>query len=147
MNAGGGVQSPGFHGVLDTVQLDDGRMELQAPLIYWSLDRRSFIIPVGFRTDFDSTPLWIPGFVRVLFRAQLRNAKASTLHDFLYLTQQTDRADADALFAEALELEGESAFGSTVMWVGVRAGGWLAWRRHSRGQTRAEIALPEPPAA
>lgn len=123
---------PCFDSSLDVVWLDDGRLQLEEALTYYAADGRAFTIPAGFRTDLASVPRILPGLFRLLFRSELHTARAAVLHDFLYASGAVTRREADALFYEALRATHEGTVGAWAMWLGVRAGGWFAWRGHRR---------------
>lgn len=82
-------------------------------------------IPKGFVTDFSSVPkpLW------VLFPKGL-GQRASTLHDYLYQAKSMSRKKSDCIFYHALRCDGVAAWRAWFMWAGVRAFGWMAWRRN-----------------
>lgn len=137
---------------LPELRLVGNGAELLTPLIYLDGRGRRFEVPAGFRTDFESVPLIIPGLIRWVLGDPWHTAHAGVLHDWLYWSGVIPRRDADAVFREALialdELEekleppgriaralewlgfdrGELA--ARLKWIGVRAGGWLPWRRH-----------------
>ncbi len=127
------MSRPGFNRSLDVVWLDDSRLELQTPLIYYAADGREFHIPAGFKTDLASVPQILPGLFRLLFRDELHTALAAVLHDRLYWEGSLSRSEADALFYEALRVTHEGRIGAWAMWLGVRIGGWVAWRKHRSG--------------
>lgn len=106
---------------------DDGRLELDCDLIYWSADAKRYLIPAGFVTDLASVPRFIPGIVRLIFRGNLLTARAAILHDWLYYTKMMSRREADDLFYEALRSTGEGLLGAWTMWSAVRISGWWAW--------------------
>ena len=111
----------------------DQRWELIDELIYQS-DRVGLItVPKGFDTDYASVPrlplmFWFLGD---------RGHSAAVVHDYLYRTAEVARSQADAVFEEALEAEGEmSWFGRQAMWLGVRVGGWAAYdQRHPENKS------------
>lgn len=119
---------PSFLGFPDVHWLPDGRLELDAPLVYRSESGESFVVPAGFRTDLASVPRGVPGLVRLLFRGPLQTAHAAILHDWLYSRGEVSRFEADRLFWEALRATGESRVGAWLMWAGVRGFGWMAYR-------------------
>lgn len=110
-----------------------GTWRLLAPLAYRS-DRldQIVVVPAGFVTDFASVPR-LP--VAYLLTAN-RGHEAAVLHDWAYTTHFITRAQADSLFAEALEVGGEPGWRRGLMWAGVRVGGWWAWE--SAGQRQPE---------
>lgn len=120
--------TPRFCTSPDVHWLADGRLELDAPLVYIDASGKEWQVPKGFTTDLASVPRVVPGIVRLLFRGPLQTAHAAILHDWLYNARKVSRREADALFWEALRATGESAVGAWLMWAGVRAGGWWRWR-------------------
>lgn len=96
-------------------------------LIYMTKGGTRYIVPRGFITDLAS----IPRLLRALFDINGASRKAAVLHDFLYCIQYTTRAEADALFLEALEASGVGWATRWSMYLGVRSGGWMYW--HARG--------------
>lgn len=103
----------GFITSLSARWLDAKRRELTAPLAFYSAKfDRVFIAPVGFVTDLASVPR-LP-FVFWLFGGDAD--EPATIHDYLY-TGVVDRADADAVFAEACEVAGVAAW---PRWAAVR---------------------------
>lgn len=111
-----------------------GTWRLLAPLAYRSdLLDTIVVVPAGFLTDFASVPR-LP--VAYLLTAN-RGHEAAVLHDWAYSTHFVIRAQADDLFAEALEAGGEPAWRRGLMWAGVRVGGWWAWE--APGQRQPEF--------
>jgi hypothetical protein len=105
------------------------RLILDGPLVYRDAAGDVWEVPKGFSSDLASVPRWVPGIVRIAFRGPLQTAHAAILHDALYASGSTTRADADRLFWEALRASGEGVVGAWLLWAGVRIGGWWAWRR------------------
>ena len=70
-----------------------------------------------------------------------RVLRAAILHDQLYcslgLDGQLSRADCDAVFRRALLAAGVPAYKAWLYWLGVRAGGWVGWRRYARDPQQA----------
>lgn len=112
--------------VTDLVGRATGRAHwvLERALIYDYGDV-TITVPAGFGSDMASIPAVLQPFLPVndLHRA------ASVLHDYLYYSQPVSRALADAIFRTAMRESGVGWLKRWSMWVGVRAGGWLAWRR------------------
>jgi hypothetical protein len=86
-------------------------------------------VPAGFRTDGASVPrlfwfLWPP------FGGDYDQAAA--LHDYLYRTQFKflERVVCDAIFVEAMKALNTSARARWCIFVGVRAFGWLTYRKY-----------------
>lgn len=84
-------------------------------------------VPTGFETDFASIPR---GF-RNLFPALGRWARPAIIHDYLYATKGENgrftRAEADAIFREAMEVVGVPAWRRAIMYRAVRIGGAGGW--------------------
>ena len=83
----------------------------------------TIVVPAGFDTDFASVPRLPLAWLLVGGKAD----EAAVVHDMLYSTQRYPRATADAVFQEAIQVLGYSGLTSTLMYTGVRAGGWFAW--------------------
>lgn len=116
---------------------------LDGALIYRDERGRVWTIPSGTATDLASVPRWVPGLARLTFRGPLETGAPAVFHDGLYqgvalvaqgtgpsVLAEVTRAEADALFYEALRAAGEHALGAWVMWAGVRVGGWWPWSEH-----------------
>lgn len=122
------MSAPGFRTDLDVRRVAAGRRRLLAPLVYFSAvlkPAREITVPAGFEYDGASVPWWIP----VAYTA-LREAaeKAAAVHDWLYRHPEfCSRAEADAVFREALEADGVGWFARNMAWLGVRAGGWASY--------------------
>lgn len=82
-------------------------------------------VPAGYVTDFFSVPriLWW------LFPRDGRGRAAAVVHDYIYtdLCRVYTRAEADAIFREALRVKGVSSWRRWAMWAGVRVGGRGNW--------------------
>lgn len=114
------------------------RWILTGPLAYSSaLLQATITVPAEFVTDFASTPhtplaWWIAGG-----RA---NAPA-VIHDWLYQTQPAGltRGEADAVLDEAMgadQIDPVGAITRGLIYWAVRAGGWVAWRRHAERKAK-----------
>lgn len=102
-----------------------GRWMLTSDLI-WHSDTERYVVPRGFETDLAS----IPRIFRWLLNQNGNSRRPAVLHDYLYRMQPISRAEADAIFRRALEVEGVILPGRWLYWLGVRLGGWIAWRGH-----------------
>jgi hypothetical protein len=116
-----------FLTALHVEALDDSRWKLLSPLVYLSARlKRSLAVPAGFVTDFASVP-------RMPFVYWLLGGKATreaVVHDFLYRRGSgVSRADADAIFVEAMEATGQSAWRRSLMWSGLRLGGGSSYQK------------------
>lgn len=84
-------------------------------------------IPVGFYTDFESMPRWVPLLYSLLGDA---NHEPAVVHDWLYYSAITDRLTADSIFAEACLLIGTPMWKRKLLYWGLRMGGQAAWNDH-----------------
>jgi len=107
-----------------------GKVRLEKKLVFRDDQQRVWTVPKGFVTDLASVPKAVPGVVRLWMPTALESAWAAILHDWLYATGAVSRGEADRLFRVALRTFGNSKVGAWIMWLGVRAGGWFAWRKH-----------------
>lgn len=114
------------------LQYEDGIVWLVVrDLVYISEDGTEYTVKAGTYTDFASTPrfLW-----RVLPPVGVGKSgaygSAAILHDTLYRTtpHTVSRRKADALFFEAMTSCGVSWWRKWVMYLGVRAFGFISWR-------------------
>lgn len=126
-----------FCSKLQLEEAGPGRFKLISLLFYEVRGLVNIIIPKGFVTDFASIPKAVqmmPGFeVNGLSRAP------AVLHDFLYQRRGVfenmgrkvhfSRAQVDAMFRIALAECGVPWHVRWAMYMGVRVGGWLFWKR------------------
>lgn len=109
-----------FHTKLSVEQIDDVRWQLTALLAFYSAKfDRMILVPNGFITDFASVPrlplaYWL--FAGV-------GQAAAVVHDFLYSGGAVPREVADAIFLEAMEACGVSAWRRWPMYWAVRVRG------------------------
>ena len=115
-----------FLSELDTRTVSGGMFRLLEPLIYLAKSERVYTVPIGFETNFAS----FPGIVRLFLPVNGRHRKAATLHDYLYNTGITGRKKADTLFHEAMENTGVRRPVGWLMFSGVRAFGWIIYRKY-----------------
>ena len=92
-----------------------------------------------------SHPLWKTdyGSIPRPFRNLLDKMKfgaAFILHDWLYKSKIVPRGEADAILAEILKLQGAKAWERRVIYLGVRLGGWRAWRANGNGKALRDYA-------
>jgi hypothetical protein len=131
--------TPEFLTAPDLKQIGRGRWELMNELQYRSRILGFIAVPAGFQTDKAS----VPRLPFVYWTVGARGDGPATIHDFLYQRKEhgavkISRSTADAVFYEALGAKmpwGETAepgWAQTIMWAGVRVGGWWAWRGHRR---------------
>ena len=84
-------------------------------------------VPKGFVTDFASIPrIFLP------IIGQEHGRRAAIVHDWLYATDGLNgkytRQQCDQIFLEALGILDVSWVKRHLMYLAVRAGGWLPWR-------------------
>lgn len=125
------TRAAGFTSELDTRLLDefDNTHRLLAALSFYSALLGTLIVaPAGFITDFASVPRIVLAYL--LFGGKGR--RAAVIHDWLYSgalvlvrgeLRALTREECDAVFKEALQATGYSAFTVWSMHQGVRIGG------------------------
>ncbi|MDR7420027.1 MAG: DUF1353 domain-containing protein [Armatimonadota bacterium] len=101
--------------------LDGRRWTLIEPYVW-----REFTVPAGFVTDFASTPrliwAWLPPTGKYM--------GAAVVHDYLYVVDRCTRAEADAVFLEAMADAGVNVVRRRLMYLAVRAFGQEIWDRY-----------------
>lgn len=122
---------PRFANELDVARLPDGRWVLRQALVYWSARAGKIVVPAGFRTDFAS----VPRLPLVYLLAGDTAHAAAVVHDWLYQEQFLSRRLADAVLYEAsgCSVPAEPRWRRWIIWSGVRAFGWVAWKRSRSG--------------
>ncbi len=125
-------------------EIGEDEWRLLEPLLYSSpLLGGTVTIPAGWITDFESVPRWLPLAYSLLYGAAHAPA---VIHDWAYTyagfrlataARPVTRADADKLLYEAMRTpcrphpENEvPPWKAWLIWLGVRAGGWVPWRDH-----------------
>lgn len=110
---------------LYTEVVDDQHDRLIRPLVFYSavldLDIK---VPRGFVTDYASVP-------RVPIAYWLNGGTAkypAVIHDYLYQKKDFPRADADRVFLEAMQVNGQPAWRRYAMYLGVRVFGGTPYR-------------------
>ena len=117
-----------FLSELDMRYLGNGTWVLRGSLIYQSdLLPDVIIAPENFITDLAS----VPRLPIVFMLTGGAATKEAVIHDFLYRTKHCSRKQADAIFHEAMTLNGESWWRRKLMWAGVRLFGWTAYPKNS----------------
>jgi hypothetical protein len=91
-----------------------------------SFEALGYTIPEDFVCDLDS----VPRVPFVYSRYKGRTVAAAVLHDFFYKRQVVSREKADRYFLAAMALEGVPVRYCVVMYVAVRIGGFLPWKRN-----------------
>jgi hypothetical protein len=116
---------------LCTTEVTDVIFEIsQHPFRYQSdVAKRLFTVPVGFFTDFESMPRWVP-MLYALLGDQAH--EPAVVHDWLYYSAVVDRQMADNVLFEAMDLIGIPSYKKHLIWFGLRIGGWAAWNKHRK---------------
>ena len=106
--------------VSDATNSGRGTWQLLSPLEYQSdVAGRTFIVPVGFQTDFASVPRVALAFALCGDSAHA----ASVIHDAIYTFHWVPRDVADAVLREAALVSGVPKWRAALLWAGVRVGG------------------------
>jgi len=122
----------GFISALRFEDHDGLPFTLIAPLSYVTLllsaEPMLITVPQGFATDMASIPR---GLWNVLPPVGSYDRPA-VVHDFLYQhgDGSVSRAEADAVFREAMEVVGVGWWARQTIYWGVRLGGWRPWNRY-----------------
>lgn len=103
-----------------------GEWVVYSRLVY-DRGHEQIIVPRGFITDLAS----IPKLLRNLLDVNDSHRRAAVLHDFLYCLQGFTRKQCDDMFLEAMTVIGVSAGKRHLMYLAVRAGGWLIWNKRA----------------
>jgi len=106
----------------------DGEFKLESPLVYATRTNEAIVVPPGFITDLAS----IPRIFHSLIPVNGRHRSAAIVHDFLYVIQDRERAEADRIFLEAMEDSGVRWTQRRLMYSAVRVGGWAPWNKGRR---------------
>lgn len=124
---------------LVTRHISAGRKELECPLIYRGSNGTVYTVPAGFFSDGASVPRFLWALYPAFGEAY---EPAAWLHDYLYAYAELEfgtdsddmisRAEADGLFAEAIDATGFRGSGRFVIFNSVRLGGWKPWRKYRR---------------
>jgi hypothetical protein len=119
------------------VEAADARGEwvVKDPLV-WDTGAVRVTVPAGYITDLAS----IPRALRSVFDINGPSRKPAVLHDWLYCSQIVSRGTADALFRDALAWAGMGWVHRTAYYLGVRMGGWVAWREATGGPRLRDFA-------
>lgn len=114
----------GFHKA-PILRVTDKGWQLVYRLTYESLAGEKITVPAGFDTDLAS----IPQILQAAIPVNDKHRAAAVLHDYLYTVRDRPRAQADALFLEAMKLSDVRFTQRWAMYLAVRVGGWLPWSR------------------
>jgi hypothetical protein len=116
---------------LSTTQLEARLWRMDASFTYHVGDEESdyyFEVDKGFTSDGGS----IPRFAWWVDAPNGDGAQAYFLHDALYRSHLVDRAEADRIMLEALEVLGLHWFRRQVIYRSVRALGWKAYNDNGK---------------
>lgn len=124
----------GFATELFTKDIEDDLCELTAPLSYYSdILGKEISIPAGFQTDFASVPR-VP--IAYWFYGN-RAHRESVVHDVLYKSGIVTRKTADRIFLEAMKARKKPLWVRWGMYLGVRLGGWIVWRKYRKSEKKS----------
>lgn len=86
------------------------------------------LVPKGFTTDLASTPriAW------TFFPPSGRYKTAAIVHDWLYYSGLVSQKQSDDIFLYIMRSFKVNPLTRFCMWLGVRLGGWLAFRKHRK---------------
>jgi hypothetical protein len=107
---------------------------LREKLVWLSDSGHRVCVPQNFVTDFASVPrlLW------TLLPQWDGYGPAAVMHDYLYWAQIVPRAEADRYMLEAMRDQRVSLLKRWIVYAGVKAGGWIAWRANTRHKAAGE---------
>ncbi len=71
-------------------------------------------------------------FLSPFLRHDGKYTKAAVIHDWIYRTHMFSRARCDSLFLEMMTVLEVSAWQRWIIYLNVRAFGWIAWRNEKR---------------
>lgn len=100
-----------------------GQWILENKLTYVTEAGEVIEVPKGFYTDLAS----IPRVFHWLIPVNGKHRAAAIVHDYLYTIKDRQRAEADAIFLEAMKESGVRWTQRKAMYMAVRLGGWAAW--------------------
>lgn len=106
---------------------EKGEWELEQPLAYETNSGEVISAPAGFKTDFYST-----GIFEVFVNSRAESPYPSGTHDYLFVIQDRSRKEVDDIFLEAMEAMSVPKWKRTLMYLGVRAGGWIPWNKNKQ---------------
>ena len=114
------------------VRDNGGTFVVAEPLVYQSVVLGGLlVVQPGFPTDFASVPRGLWNILPPIGRYDA----AAVCHDKLYRDgafegRAIDRGTADRVLLEAMEVYEVNRLQRWLIYAGVRAGGWAAWRRY-----------------
>lgn len=118
------------------LEADDtpGQWIVRVPLLWSDVVYGDIEVPAGTRTDLASIPRALRNLPSL--DPQAHSRRPAVVHDYLYSTQTVTRAIADRFLLDAMQAEGATFRARWMFYYGVRAGGWLPWKRHAERRTR-----------
>lgn len=105
---------------------------LEAPLVFYSKVLNETIwIPAGFVYDGHSIPRWLKlvPILSFFLKDKIAFPGSAALHDFGYRYKLWPRKAVDRLYLEALKAEKAGRLRRVARYLGVRVGGWWAYRK------------------
>lgn len=79
-----------------------------------------YIVPIGFKTNLASIPLWIKWvYPKFYYYLKTVTSKSSVLHDYLY-EGKLSRKECDIIYRESMETEEVNPFISDIFYLCVR---------------------------
>lgn len=106
-------------------------IRLLKPLRYRSASGLTFVVPASFICDMTSS--WL--------KRRGDHDVAAVLHDWLYFHGAMGRAEADALYFEAMRALEVPLHRAYCFYLAVRLGGWRAWEKHRARDRRNDDLL------
>ena len=85
-------------------------------------------VPEGFCTDFGS----VPAPLRLKFPPWSTAGPGYIIHDWLYFSALSNRAQADSVLRECMDVLGVDKMDAAEIYLGVRIGGQEAWARNAQ---------------
>jgi hypothetical protein len=113
---------------------------LREKLVWLAKSGHRVCVPRNFVTDFASVPrlLW------TLLPQWDGYGPAAVMHDYLYWAQIVPRAKADEYMLEAMRDQNVSWLKRSVVYLGMKAGGWIAWGNNTRNKAAGERRVIPP---
>jgi hypothetical protein len=141
------VERVQFDGELDVRYIDGHGWRVLDPFTFrlGEPDGPEFVtVGIGFVTDFASIPFFLKGLWPSPGGAW---DKPAVIHDCLYKARTVshingshriiDRAEADAIFREAMTATNTRVTAKNAIYAGVRIGGWNAWNKYRKAEAHA----------
>lgn len=110
-----------------------GTYRLYAPAVYETSEGK-VTVPGGFETDGASIPRF--AWLTTGTPFDPRHIRAAVAHDHMYRVNGVTRLEADKIFRAILLEDGVAPYQAWKMFLALRVGGWVAWRRYRRGERR-----------